>query len=70
VQSLPWWPLSTIGDVARALAWTAQQLATGNLGNRDAVAMATVLNALVAAMREGETERRIELLEAVLERAS
>ncbi len=62
----PWWSLSTADDAAGAFAWAAQRLAAGELDSRSATAMATLLNGLVATLREGQVEQRIELLEAAL----
>lgn len=61
-----WWSLETANDAAGAFAWAAQRLASGELDSRTATSMATLLNGLVATLREGEVEQRIELLEAAL----
>jgi len=61
-----WWVLKQHDHVVGALGWIVQQVALARLDARSASAMSTALNGLQVALRDGDTQRRIETLENVL----
>jgi molybdopterin synthase catalytic subunit len=65
-----WWSLENTGHARAGLAYITQELLSGALPARDANAAAGAISALVGVIRDSDLERRIQMLEGLLERRS